>query len=59
ACRTTVGGERPDELIHLAAAMQFFGFLSVVGSMWRLPDRSCLLFTATWLMFREIRARPL
>ncbi|KAG1745177.1 hypothetical protein EDB19DRAFT_1958895 [Suillus lakei] len=35
ACHTTVGDEKsPDELIHLAAAMQFSGFRSVVGSMW-------------------------
>ncbi|KAG1758222.1 CHAT domain-containing protein, partial [Suillus occidentalis] len=35
ACHTTVGDEKsPDESIHLAAAMQFSGFCSVVGSMW-------------------------
>ncbi|KAG0706969.1 TPR-like protein [Suillus ampliporus] len=39
ACHTTVGDEsRPDESIHLAAAMQFSGFLSVIGSMWSVDD---------------------
>lgn len=39
ACHTTVGDESsPDEAIHLAAAMQFSGFCSVVGSMWSVDD---------------------
>ncbi|KAG1743863.1 CHAT domain-containing protein [Suillus lakei] len=39
ACHTTVGDEKsPDESIHLAAAMQFFGFRSVIGSMWSVDD---------------------
>ncbi|KAG1761579.1 CHAT domain-containing protein [Suillus occidentalis] len=39
ACHTTVGGKKsPDESIHLAAAMQFSGFRSVVGSMWSVDD---------------------
>ncbi|KAG2128271.1 CHAT domain-containing protein [Suillus clintonianus] len=39
ACHTTVGGEKsPDESIHLAAAMQFSGFRSVIGSMWSVDD---------------------
>lgn len=28
----------PDEVIHLAAAMQFSGFRSVIGSMWSVDD---------------------
>lgn len=28
-----------DEVIHLAAAMQFCGFRSVVGTMWEMADR--------------------
>ncbi|KAG2753856.1 hypothetical protein P692DRAFT_20828860, partial [Suillus brevipes Sb2] len=40
ACHTTVGDEKsPDESIHLAAAMQFSGFRSVVGSMWAVDDK--------------------
>ncbi|KAG1748209.1 TPR-like protein [Suillus lakei] len=39
ACHTTVGDEKsPDESIHLAAAMQFSGFRSVIGSMWSVDD---------------------
>ncbi|KAG1876274.1 CHAT domain-containing protein [Suillus subluteus] len=39
ACHTTVGDEKsPDESIHLAAAMQFSGFRSVIGSMWSIDD---------------------
>lgn len=38
-CYTTVGNENsPDESIHLAAAMQFSGFCSVIGSMWSVDD---------------------
>src|SRR6267154_4754691 len=40
ACHTTVGHEStPDEAIHLAAAMQFAGFRSVIGSMWSVDDK--------------------
>ncbi|KAG1908578.1 CHAT domain-containing protein [Suillus fuscotomentosus] len=39
ACHTTVGDKTsPDESIHLAAAMQFCGFRSVIGSMWSVND---------------------
>ncbi|OJA12712.1 hypothetical protein AZE42_02868 [Rhizopogon vesiculosus] len=39
ACHTTVGDEAsPDEAIHLAAAMQFSGFRSVIGTMWSVDD---------------------
>jgi CHAT domain-containing protein len=39
ACHTTVGHKSsPDESIHLAAAMQFSGFRSVIGSMWSVDD---------------------
>ncbi|KAG2131136.1 hypothetical protein BD769DRAFT_1295363, partial [Suillus cothurnatus] len=39
ACHTTVGDEKSlDESIHLAAAMQFSGFRSVIGSMWSVDD---------------------
>ncbi|KAG0703385.1 TPR-like protein [Suillus ampliporus] len=43
ACHTTVGDEMsPDESIHLAAAMQFSGFRSVIGSMWSVDDKVAL-----------------
>ncbi|KAG2099629.1 uncharacterized protein F5147DRAFT_814091 [Suillus discolor] len=36
---TVMGDEKsPDESIHLAAAMQFSGFRSVIGSMWSVDD---------------------
>jgi CHAT domain-containing protein/tetratricopeptide (TPR) repeat protein len=39
ACHTTVGDEKsPDEVIHLASAMQFVGFRSVIGTMWAVDD---------------------
>ena len=39
ACHTTVGYEgSPDEVIHLASAMQFVGFRSVIGTMWAVDD---------------------
>ncbi|OJA18780.1 hypothetical protein AZE42_01624 [Rhizopogon vesiculosus] len=41
ACHTTVGhASSPDEAIHLAAAMQFSGFRSVIGSMWSVDDEA-------------------
>ena len=40
ACHTTVGDESSHgEAIHLAAAMQFSGFRSVIGSMWSVDDK--------------------
>ena len=39
ACRTTVGdATTPDEVIHLAAAMQFGGFRSVIGTVLPVDD---------------------
>ncbi|KAF8841666.1 hypothetical protein BDN67DRAFT_966920 [Paxillus ammoniavirescens] len=39
ACHTAVGDKStPDEVIHLAAAMQFAGFKSVIGTMWGVDD---------------------
>ena len=39
ACHTTTGDEEsPDEVIHLAAAMHFTGFQSVIGTMWAVDD---------------------
>ncbi|OAX34562.1 hypothetical protein K503DRAFT_832993 [Rhizopogon vinicolor AM-OR11-026] len=41
ACHTTIGHpSSPDEAIHLAAAMQFSGFRSVIGSMWSVDDNA-------------------
>ncbi|KAG1795995.1 CHAT domain-containing protein [Suillus plorans] len=39
ACETAVGDvSTPDEVIHLAAGLQFAGFNSVVGTMWKVTD---------------------
>jgi tetratricopeptide (TPR) repeat protein len=40
ACHTAAGDVvgTPDEVVHLAAALQFCGFRSVVGTMWAMED---------------------
>ncbi|KAJ7616002.1 CHAT domain-containing protein [Roridomyces roridus] len=39
ACETATGdSSTPDEAMHLAGAMMFAGFRSVVGTMWRMDD---------------------
>ena len=39
ACHSAEGGTiTPDEPIHLAAALQFCGFRSVVGTLWAMDD---------------------
>jgi CHAT domain-containing protein len=40
ACHTAAGDMvgTPDEVIHLAAALQFCGFRSVVGTLWAMED---------------------
>ncbi|KAF8436254.1 CHAT domain-containing protein [Boletus edulis BED1] len=49
ACHTTVGDEEsPDEVIHLASAMQFAGFRSVIGTMWAVDDAETNKITSTF-----------
>ncbi|KAG6376587.1 hypothetical protein JVT61DRAFT_1568 [Boletus reticuloceps] len=49
ACHTTVGDEEsPDEEIHLASAMQFAGFRSVIGTMWVVDDGETNKITSTF-----------
>ena len=39
ACHTAVGdASTPDEVLHLAAGMQFAGFNGVIGTLWRVDD---------------------
>jgi len=39
ACETAVGAfSAPDEVIHLAAGLQFAGVKSVVGTLWKVND---------------------
>ncbi|KAG1803217.1 hypothetical protein EV424DRAFT_1582282 [Suillus variegatus] len=41
ACETAVGDlSTPDEVIHLAAGLQFAGVKSVVGTLWKVDDRT-------------------
>lgn len=40
ACHSAKGDPTaPDEALHLAAALQFVGFRSVVGTLWAMDDR--------------------
>ena len=49
ACHTTVGDEESlDEVIHLASAMQFAGFRSVIGTMWAVDDGETNKITSTF-----------
>ena len=49
ACHTTVGDEQsPDEVIHLASAMQFVGFRSVIGTMWAVDDGATIKIASTF-----------
>jgi CHAT domain-containing protein/tetratricopeptide (TPR) repeat protein len=49
ACHTTVGDkDSPDEVIHLASAMQFVGFRSVIGTMWAVDDSETNKITSTF-----------
>ena len=52
ACHTTVGDEEsPDEVIHLASAMQFIGFRSVIGTMWAVDDGVTNKITSTFYRY--------
>ncbi|KAI9458456.1 CHAT domain-containing protein [Boletus coccyginus] len=52
ACHTTVGYEEsPDEVIHLASAMQFAGFRSVIGTMWAVDDGETNKITSTFYRY--------
>ena len=49
ACQTTVGDEEStDEVMHLASAMQFAGFRSVIGTMWAVMDVVALMITSAF-----------
>ena len=40
--------ESPDEAIHLASAMQFVGFRSVIGTMWAVDDSATIKVASTF-----------
>ena len=49
ACQTTVGDEESvDEVMHLASAMQFAGFRSVIGTMWVVMDVVAPMITSAF-----------
>ena len=49
ACQTTVGDEEnADEVMHLASAMQFAGFRSVIGTTWAVMDVVAPMITSTF-----------
>ena len=49
ACQTDVGDEESlDEVIHLASAMQFAGFRSVIGTMWAVDDGATIKIASTF-----------
>ncbi|KAG2147833.1 CHAT domain-containing protein [Suillus bovinus] len=55
ACETAVGDvSTPDEVIHLAAGLQFAGVRSVVGTLWKVDDPTVhLLVKAFYEKFCE------
>jgi len=56
ACHSAAGdASTPDETIHLAAALQFCGFRSVVGTLWAMEDRDGPTISKAFYeyMFRE------
>lgn len=58
ACHTAVGDKNtPDEVISLAAALQFAGFRSVVGTTWGMDDRDGPDVTKTFYKFMFDAAR--
>ncbi|KAH7885469.1 CHAT domain-containing protein [Phlebopus sp. FC_14] len=49
ACQTATGDrDAPDEVIHLAAALQFSGVRSVLGTMWSVHDSVVLHFVSAF-----------
>jgi len=58
ACHTATSGDTkgtPDEVIHLAAAVQFCGFRSVVGTLWALNDN--IAVDVTEAFYRQMFCR--
>ncbi|KAG1829593.1 TPR-like protein [Suillus variegatus] len=55
ACETAVGDfSTPDEVIHLAAGLQFSGVKSVIGTLWKVDDNTVhLLVEAFYKKFCE------
>jgi len=61
ACHGAAGhSSTPDETIHLAAALQFCGFRSVIGSTWAMNDEDGPALSKEFYryMFRESGKKP-
>ena len=57
ACHTAVGdASTPDEVLHLAAGMQFAGFNGVIGTLWRVDDAVAHRFVTRF--YREMFKHP-
>ena len=57
ACHTAVGdASTPDEVLHLAAGMQFAGFNGVIGTLWRVDD--AIAHEVVTRFYREMFKRP-
>jgi len=57
ACHAAAGDPNtPDETIHLAAALQFCGFRSVVGTLWAMADEDGPIISKEFYkyMFRSL-----
>ena len=57
ACHTAVGDKStPDEVLHLAAGMQFAGFNGVIGTLWRVDD--AVAHQVVTRFYKEMFKRP-
>ena len=57
ACHTAVGdASTPDEVLHLAAGMQFAGFNGVIGTLWRVDD--AVAHQVATRFYKEMFKRP-
>ena len=57
ACHTAVGdASTPDEMLHLAAGMQFAGFNGVIGTLWRVDD--AIAHEVVTRFYKEMFKRP-
>ena len=57
ACHTALGdASTPDEVLHLAAGMQFAGFNGVIGTLWKVDD--AVAHQVVTRFYREMFKRP-
>ena len=57
ACHAAAGDRStPDEVLHLAAGMQFAGFNGVIGTLWRVDD--AVAHQVVTRFYREMFKRP-